>query len=613
MRLYCLVSFVLAATTVFSADPDGASIFKERCAICHEASSVTRAPDRGALALTSPEGIVRALESGLMREQGSVLSAAQKQEVARFITGRVPGQKPDSSFGLCPASRPAFSAAGPRWNGWGGDLSNTRFQPGAQAGISASEVPRLKLKWAFAFPDTFISNGQPTVVGGRLFVPSANRRLYSLDAKTGCQYWAFEPDAPVRASPTIVSLRGERARNVAFFGDRRGTAYAIDAETAEVIWKTKVDETGQSAGISAAPAYYEGRLYVPLTAAGEGAVDLRTVCCRSRGALAALDAATGKILWKTYTIPEEPRITGQNKAGTPIWAPSGASIWSTPTIDADRKLIYVGTGDNFSDPPNNTSDAILAFDMQTGKVAWSKQLTEGDAYTVGCRMNNKAGCPDSNGPDFDIGAPPILVKLASGRRVLLVSQKSGIAHALDPDKSGQILWEYRVGRGSPLGGIQWGSATDGVNMYVANSDISFTRPSFDQTEKRVLDPNRGGGLFAISIATGERIWAAAPPSCGGRLFCSPAQSAAVTAIQGVVFSGSEDGHIRGYSTRDGKVMWDYDTAHDYAAVNGVPAKGGALDCPGPVVAGGMLYVASGYGSWGGLPGNVLLAFSVDGK
>jgi polyvinyl alcohol dehydrogenase (cytochrome) len=262
--------------------PGWSFVFQQRCAVCHEASSVTRAPDRGALALTSPEGIVRALESGLMREEGSALSAAEKQEVARFITGRVPGQKADSSLGLCPPARPAFSVTGAGWNGWGVDLNNTRFQPTAHAGINESEVPRLKLKWAFAFPDTFISNGQPTVAGGRLFVPSANRRLYSPDAKTGCQYWAFEPDAPVRGSPTIFSLKGERTRNVAFFGDRRGTVYAIDAETAEIIWKTKVDETGQSAGISAAPAYYDGRLYVPLTAAGEGAVDLRTVCCRSR-------------------------------------------------------------------------------------------------------------------------------------------------------------------------------------------------------------------------------------------------------------------------------------------------------------------------------------------
>ena len=613
VRLVCFLALGFIVTPLVAADPDGASIFKQHCAVCHEASSVTRAPDRGALALTSPETIVRALESGLMREQGSSLSTTEKREVAGYITGRVLGQSTAPDLGQCSAQRPAFSTAGPSWNGWGVDLNNSRFQTAAQAGIGVAEVPRLKLKWAFAFPDAYISNGQPTVIGGRLFVPSANRRLYSLDAKTGCQYWAFEADAPVRSSPTIAAIVGQRTRNVAFFGDRRGTAYAIDAETGESIWKTKVDETGQSAGIGGAPAYYDGRLYVPLTAAGEGSIDLKAVCCRSRGALAALDAATGRVLWKTYTIPEEPRITGQNKAGTPMWAPSGASIWSSPTVDVERKVIYAGTGDNFSDPPTNTSDAILAFDMQTGKIVWAKQLTAGDAYTVGCRMNNKAGCPDSNGPDFDIGAPPILVKLASGRRVLLVSQKSGIAHALDPDRNGQILWEYRVGRGSPLGGIQWGSAADGVNMYAANSDISFTKPSFDQTEKRVLDPTRGGGLFAISIATGEKIWAAAPPSCGTRLFCSPAQSAAVTTIQGVVFSGSEDGHIRAYSTRDGSVIWDYDTAHDYTAINGVPAKGGSLDCPGPVVAGGMLYVASGYGSYGGLPGNVLLAFSVDGQ
>jgi polyvinyl alcohol dehydrogenase (cytochrome) len=603
----------MMSSLLFAADPEGSSIYKTRCAVCHEASSVTRAPDRIALSLTSPETIIRALESGLMKEQGSALSSAERQEVARFITGRSAGLRPDPAAGMCSGGRTEFSLSGPAWNGWGVDLNNTRFQPTNLAGLTADQVPGLKVKWAFAFPDTFISNGQPSVVGGRLFVPSANRRIYSLDAKTGCQYWVFEPDAPVRSAFTVVTLNGAPRRMLAFFGDRRGTAYAIDAATAELIWKVKVDETGQSAGISAAPAYYDGRLYVPLTAGGEGVLDLKTVCCRSRGALAALDAATGKVLWKTYTIPEEPRITGTNKAGTPIWGPSGASIWSSPTVDVERKLIYAGTGDNFSDPPNQTSDAILAFDMQTGKVAWSKQLTERDAYTVGCRMNNKAGCPESNGPDFDIGAPPILVRLSGGRRVLLVSQKSGIARALDPDMGGEILWAYRVGRGSPLGGIQWGSATDGVNMYVANSDISFTKRSFEQGEKRILDPNMGGGLFAISIATGEKIWAAPPPSCGGRLFCSPAQSAAVTAIPGVVFSGSEDGHIRGYSTRDGKVIWDYDTAHEYTAINDAPAKGGALDCPGPVVAGGMLYVASGYGSWGGLPGNVLLAFSVDGK
>ena len=205
------------------------------------------------------------------------------------------------------------------------------------------------------------------------------------------------------------------------------------------------------------------------------------------------------------------------------------------------------------------------------------------------------------------------MKLQNGRRVLLVSQKSGIAHGLDPDNNGAILWEHRVGKGSPLGGIQWGSASDGRYMYVANSDISFTKPSFERGERRVLDPKPGGGLFAISVATGERIWAAAPSSCGDRLFCSPAQSAAVTAIPGVVFSGSVDGHIRGFSADDGKVLWDFDTEQEFMTVNGVAGKGGSLDCPGPTIAGGMLFVESGYGSYGSTPGNVLLAFSVDGR
>jgi polyvinyl alcohol dehydrogenase (cytochrome) len=308
-----------------------------------------------------------------------------------------------------------------------------------------------------------------------------------------------------------------------------------------------------------------------------------------------------------------PVATTKNKAGTQLWGPSGASIWSAPTLDPDRKLVYVGTGDNFSDPVTKTSDAILAFDMQTGRIVWSKQLTEGDAYTVGCRMTDKQGCPDSDGPDYDIGASPILVKLANGRRVLLVSQKSGIAHALDPDKDGAILWEHRVGAGSPLGGIQWGSASDGRYMYVANSDISFTKPSFERGERRVLDPKPGGGLFAISIATGERIWAAAPPVCGDRPFCSPAQSSAVTVMPGAVFSGSVDGHVRGYSVTDGKVVWDFDTEREFKTVNGVAGKGGSLDCPGPTIAGGMLFVESGYGTYASMPGNVLLAFSIDGN
>ena len=602
--------FALAATSAFAASPDGSALYKDHCAACHDASSATRAPSPASLRAMSPENIVRALESGLMASQGRALTLGDRKTVAEFLTGRVIGQAgAPSNVGLCGTTAAAFSPAGANWNGWGNDLNNSRFQAAAAAGLDTASTTRLKLKWAFAFPDTAIANGQPAVVGGRVFVPAANRRVYSLDAKSGCQYWSFESDAPVRSALTIVTLNG---RHIAFFGDRRANFYSVDAGTGVLIWKVHVDEQ-KAAGITAAPAYLDGRLYIPIADAEEGAaVDIRYECCQGRGALIALDAATGHQIWKTYTT-EEPKPQGRNKAGTQLWGPSGASIWSSPTIDVEKKLVYAGTGDNFSAPATGTSDAILAFDLVTGKIVWTKQLTANDAYTVGCRMTDKQGCPDADGPDFDIGAPPILVKLASGKRVLLVSQKSGVAHAIDPDNKGAVIWQHRVGAGSPLGGIQWGSASDGRYMYVANSDISFTKPTFERGERRVLDPKPGGGLFAISIVTGERIWAARPPDCAGRPFCSPAQSSAVTAIPGVIFSGSVDGHIRGYAAIDGTVIWDYDTEHEYKTVNGLTAKGGSLDGPGPTVAGGMLFVESGYGSYAGVPGNVLLAFSVDGQ
>jgi polyvinyl alcohol dehydrogenase (cytochrome) len=280
--------------------------------------------------------------------------------------------------------------------------------------------------------------------------------------------------------------------------------------------------------------------------------------------------------------------------------PSGAGVWSSPTIDPKQHAVYVTTGDAYSDPVPRTSDAFLAFDMDTGKLLWSRQLTEGDAYNLGCPTGDN--CPEAKGPDFDFGCSPNLVDLPNGKRALIAGQKSGMVHAVDPDQQGEILWQTRVGKGGPLGGVQWGNASDGQNVYAAVSDHFATK-----------DPKEGGGMFALKIGTGEKVWSTQPPKCGDKPGCSSAQSAAVTVIPGVVFSGSLDGHLRAYSTTDGRIIWDVDTAMDYKVVNGVKAKGGALDGPGPVVVGGILYVNSGYGIFGEMPGNVLLAFSLDGK
>ncbi len=229
--------------------------------------------------------------------------------------------------------------------------------------------------------------------------------------------------------------------------------------------------------------------------------------------------------------------------------PSGASVWATPTFDEKRDVVDVATGDNYSDPATNTSDAVLALDAKTGKILWSKQLTPGDVYNNGCGSPAKTNCPGAHGNDFDFGQPPILVSLANGRRALVIGQKSGMVHALDPDRQGEILWQKRVGPGGVLGGIQWGSAADGENMYVALSGLQLRIVPDTAAPKGYslgVDPKQGGGLFALRLLTGETVWDAKPEGCGERKHCSPAQSAPVTAIPGVVFSGSVDGHLRAY-------------------------------------------------------------------
>jgi polyvinyl alcohol dehydrogenase (cytochrome) len=605
MRATLLVSMALAA---FAAEPDGAALYREKCAACHDSPAQSRAPAASALKMMSPENVVRALETGLMREQGTSLSLAQKQSLAEFLTGKTSAAK--VSAALCADSKARFSPSDVDWNGWGAGLNNARFQTAAHAGLTPEQIPRLKLKWAFAYPNTFAANGQPSIVGGRVFVASANRNIYSLDARTGCQYWSFESEAPVRTAITVVSVKGSRP--TAFFGDRRGSVYALDAGNGELLWKTRALNHPR-AGITGAPVYHDQHLFVPITSGEEGAAnDPKYECCTTRGAIVSLDASGTKI-WQAFSIPEEAKVVGKNPVGTPVWGPSGASIWSAPTIDLERQAVYASTGDNFTHPDSKTSDAVLAFDLKTGAMLWSRQLLAGDVFSTACIATSKIGCPENPGPDYDFGSSPILIKLASGKRVLVIGQKSGIVHALDPDNKGAILWQTRVGRGGILGGVQWGSASDGKYVYVAVSDVAFTEFGIERGKARIFDPKVGGGLFALDAATGEKVWSTPSPSiCGDRPNCSPAQSAAVSAIAGAVFSGSLDGHLRAYASKDGKIIWDFDSMREFTTVNG-SGSGGSMDGPGPAISGGMVFVNSGYGTWGGQPGNVLLAFSVDGK
>jgi len=552
-----------------------------------------------------------------MISMAASLTEAERRAIAEFVTAKSLGQDSEmapSKQAMCGAASGDFGdpLAEPHWLGWGNDLANTRFQDVPASGLAPGQVPRLKLKWAFGFPGDVSLNSQPSIAGGRVYVGSQGAKVYSLSAATGCIHWWFATGAPVRSAVSVGRIETESGpRFAAFFGDSIAVVYAVDASTGALLWKTKVEDH-LAARITGSPAFYHGRLYVPVASIEEGsAIQAKYECCSFRGSVVALDGGTGKQIWKSYTIAEPARPTKNNKSGTQLWGPSGAPIWTAPTIDTKRNVLYVTTGDNYSDPPTATSDAFLAMDLDTGKIVWSRQTTSNDAYTVACRLPDTTNCPDSNGPDFDFGSSPILVTLPNGRRALIAGQKSGVVHAIDPDRDGQILWQTRIGKGGIHGGIQWGSAADQSSVYVALSDAGIIAiPSTVATE---ANPQAGGGMFALSLEKGERIWSSPPPVCGERKRCSPAQSAAVSAIPGVAFSGSVDGHLRAYSAKDGAIIWDYDTAREFTTVNGVSGRGGSMDGPGPAIGGGMIFVNSGYSIWGGMPGNVLLAFSVDGR
>jgi polyvinyl alcohol dehydrogenase (cytochrome) len=610
-----------AAQAGTAANKEGEALYGRRCASCHDGGAA-RAPNRSSLGQVPSENIRFALTSGSMSAQAAGLTAAQIDTLSHFLSKRVqPTEQIPADSNLCPASGASFADpwAKPHWNGWGVDPSQHRFQPAAMAQLRADEVPKLKLKWAFGYSGANQAYAQPAVVGGRIFVGSAARKVYSLDAKTGCIYWVLDTDFAVR---TAISLGANGPGWSAYFGDQHGNAYAVDALTGKLLWKTSLDEH-PDAHVTGAPTLVAGRLYAPLSSLEEvSGADAKDECCKFRGSVSALDAATGKILWKSYTIAEEPKPTGKNAQGVELWGPSGAGIWSSPTVDPKSRMIYVTTGDNYSDPPTGTSDAFMAFDMDTGKLAWSSQITKGDAYNIDCDMPaaKQVNCPAAKGPDFDFGSSPILVELPNGRRALIAGQKSGVVSAVDPDHEGKLLWQVRVGQGGSLGGVQWGSAADAKNVYIALSDIQrrAALPGSAAGRDSVfgvpyeLDPKVGGGLSALKIETGEIAWHTPHPGCV-KPGCSPAQSAAVTAIPGVVFSGGVDGHLRAYATEDGRIIWDMDTERDYETVNGVKANGGSIDESGPVIVGGMLYVNSGYFFQGSASGNVLLAFSIDGK
>ena len=594
------VSAGLLSVPVYAQE--GGALFKTYCATCHEAGGNSQAPNRELLSRMSPEQILQALEKGAMKAQAAERSRAQRRVLAQYLSGKPfasePAIIPQSAF--CGSTGGPFRASltGPSWNGWGAGIANTRFQSKDAAGMTASDVPRLKLKWAFGLPGASSGGTQPVVAGGRIYVGGAEGDHFALDAKSGCIYWHIEVEAGIRSAITL----GERSGGglTAYFGDQAANMYAVDAATGMVLWKVKVDDHPQAA-VTAASALHAGRLYVPVSSREEAKVaDPRYPCCAFRGSVLALDAATGKRIWKTYTIDEAPIPGQKNSAGTLIVGPSGVPVWNTPTIDVKRNVLYLGTGNNYSPPATNLSDSIIALDMKSGKIKWRRQQTENDIWNGTCRRPDReaAACPDADAPDVDFSVSPVLVTSQSGRPMLIAGNKSGMIWALDPDQQGKTIWEQQVGKWSSGGGVLWGLAVDGERVYVPNG-------FFD-----AKSPDASGGMAAIELSDGHPLWSTPNPPCGDRKSCKPSHAAAVTAIPGAVFSGTMDGQLYAYSVETGKILWQFNSVQDYSTVNGVKANGGSMSNAGATVVGGTLFVHSGYSHHGAIiPGNVLLAFA----
>ena len=590
-----LILVALAQSAFAQQAVDGAGVFEASCASCHANTDVIDAPEIEVMREFPPGAIVNSLVNGRMQVQGSVLTDEAQIAVAEFITGRAIDLSAGFFANRCTTSNRVTALADETdWNGWGRGIANARFAE--SGGLTAGDLEHLELKWAFGYANVVSARAQPAYAGGRLFVASENGQVHALDPKTGCTIWTFTADVGVRTAIVIGSYEAADGTSgfAAYFGDMSASAYAVDANSGELIWTRELD-AHPSAAITGPPTYYDGRVYVPTQGLNEegGVVRNDSECCTFRGRLVALDASTGEVIWNSFTI-DEPRPRGRNSEGILGYGPAGGGIWSPATVDPERGLVYVATGNGYADPPQLTTDAVIAIDLESGDHRWVNQVTRNDLWAAGCGPQNPDNslCPELMGPDHDFSSPPTLVE-SGGRGLLVLPQKSGLAYAIAAD-NGELVWQYRIGQGTGLGG-QWGGSTDGRHFYVGVSDMQSANP---------------GGIHAIDIVSGERVWYVPPtdPLCADAPQCRPAQGGATSLIPGAVFSGALDGGMRAYSTEDGTLLWLFDTNRAFETVNGVEAQGGSMDGPGAIVADGMLYFNSGYGGFGRGTGNVLLAF-----
>ena len=611
--VFSLASLPLIANTTDRNDSDanlskllGQELYEAHCAACHQ-GGYPKAPHKDFLGRLPPDSIMTAITVGSMSRHAENLSASQM----RYLVEHIVGQEMDAfkkipAIPMCGTDQDEFDVFRlPAASNWGYETS--RFIP--ESGLDRDDVSALTLKWTVAFPGASRARSLPVIAYGAVYVGSQDGTIYALDLETGCARWKNRVSAEVRTGLVVERINpGSKGNPRAFFGDLIGRVHAIDAFTGKLLWSVHADSHSGST-ITGNPIIEGDRLFVPVSSLEVlTAADPNYACCTFRGSVIAINTDTGDIEWRHYTIPEPSVFRAKSPAGVSMFGPSGAGVWGSPTIDKANGAIYHGSSENYSSPADENSDAVFAIDMSDGKRLWRTQLLAGDAWNGGCYFGGSEhpNCPSEQGPDFDISAPPLLIQLQSGKNILVVGQKSGVVHGLDPSAQGAILWRNRIGTGGVYGGVHFGMANEGSRVYVPIVDILID--SVGDT----YPGERFSGIHAVEAATGEVLWSQVPPArCDKKKNCHAGVSAAVTAIPGVVFAGHIDGMLRAYDGVDGKILWEIDTAKNFQTLNGVVAHGGSISGSGPAVGDGHLLVNSGYDFGNLMPGNLLMSFSID--
>lgn len=589
----------------------GKGLYEENCSGCHN-GTVSRAPHFSWLEMMNASAIYQAMSDGVMSVQAEALTDEDKILVTEYLTRtKLQGGAALTTIEppMCTDSDSDFDFSAPAQAvNWGHDTN--RYSPSTVAGLTGPEIPNLELKWSFVFPDAFRARSQPTIAMGTVFVGSQDGRVYALDLETGCARWTFSASAEVRTGVVLSLSETPISKDnppLAYFGDIIARLYAVNALTGELVWSLKADEH-PSATLTATPAFYEGKLFVPVSSLEViPAADPEYECCTFRGSVLAVDGTNGSVQWRHYTIPEEPSETSRTSIGTRVLSPSGAPVWSSPTVDRKRGLIYVGTGENYSSPTDGNSDAVVAIDMATGTRVWTRQSTSGDAWNVACMMADNPNCPPENGPDFDHGSSILLVELEQDKDILLAGHKNGTVYALDPDNKAQVVWATDVGRGSIQGGVHFGMSAADTRLYVPINDMNNTRNG------DYLDPEQARpGMHSIDASSGKLLWSNVQSNVCFEEdeFCDPGISSAVTSIPGAVFAGHLDGFVRAYASENGELLWEFDTRPERIGVNGITGHGGSMSGAGPAIVDGHVVINSGYGLYYHEPGNLLMVFAV---